>query len=199
MQRPFEYTTQNTVCPNEEKLESPWTATGEAKDQSPENLSAQTRYMQWYIGIFAHPIFLGDFPKVIKDMVEKKSKEQKYRKSRLPRLSSEDVALIKGTADFLGLNHYTTRMVEAASQHMGNMVEEIEHEYTGNYHDDSDVHAYKKLKNMETRGFYSFRFETLLTFFTPTHPGQKPALLGCKLSLGVSKNYWFGSTTNTPK
>ena len=57
---------------------------GEAKDNSPENLSAQTRYMQWYIGIFAHPIFIGDFPKVMIDMVEKKSEKQGYRNSRLP-------------------------------------------------------------------------------------------------------------------
>lgn len=69
---------------------------------------AQNRYLQWYIGLFAHPIFLGDFPMVMKEGVRRKSVQQGLSESRLPTLSAEQIVLIKGTADFLGLNHYTT-------------------------------------------------------------------------------------------
>jgi lactase-phlorizin hydrolase len=50
------------------------------------------------LGLFAHPIFSheGDYPDVVKARVEQKSKEQGFRKSRLPLLSLEEVEYIKG-------------------------------------------------------------------------------------------------------
>ena len=41
-----------------------------------------------------------------------KTRETGFRKSRLPTLTAEEINYIRGTFDFLGLNSYTTRMVE---------------------------------------------------------------------------------------
>lgn len=41
-----------------------------------------------------------------------KSKIQGFSVSRLPELTKEEKALIHGSADFMGLNHYTTYLVE---------------------------------------------------------------------------------------
>ncbi|CAB3222974.1 unnamed protein product [Arctia plantaginis] len=61
---------------------------------------------------FAHPIFssAGDYPEEVKNNVAVKSAEQGFPKSRLPELSAAEVSLIKGSADFLGVNSYTTRL-----------------------------------------------------------------------------------------
>lgn len=65
---------------------------------------------QW--GQFAHPIFsmAGDFPNELKQNIAIKSAEQGYPRSRLPELSALEVAVIRGSADFLGFNSYTTKL-----------------------------------------------------------------------------------------
>jgi len=107
----------------------------EVKDPTAENIDAQNRFLQWYIGIFAHPIFKGDFPQVMKSRIADKSSRQGYRKSRLPKLDTETVNMIKGTADFLGLNHYTTRYVE-------NHEFPASEDQQASYQNDADVHAW---------------------------------------------------------
>lgn len=81
-------------------------------DNSPLNRDAANRFLQWYIGIWAHPILQGDYPEIIKERVKAKSQEAGFRKSRLPEFSKEEIEYIRGTFDFIGLNSYTTRMVE---------------------------------------------------------------------------------------
>ncbi|XP_030033142.2 myrosinase 1 [Manduca sexta] len=63
-------------------------------------------------GQYMHPIFskLGDFPKEVKRNVALKSAEQGYPRSRLPELSDDEVTHIQGSADFLGINTYTSRL-----------------------------------------------------------------------------------------
>lgn len=39
------------------------------------------------------------------------SRKQHFTRSRLPTFSSEEIEIIKGSADFLGLNHYTTYLI----------------------------------------------------------------------------------------
>ena len=41
-----------------------------------------------------------------------KTHDTGFRKSRLPTLTAEEINYIRGTFDFLGLNSYTTRIVE---------------------------------------------------------------------------------------
>ncbi|XP_017782710.1 PREDICTED: myrosinase 1-like [Nicrophorus vespilloides] len=87
----------------------------EADSDTKEDHEAANRMIQMYFGWFLHPIIKGDYPPVMRTQVDKKSKEQNFPRSRLPRFSAEEISQIKGTIDFLGLNHYTTFMVKNGS------------------------------------------------------------------------------------
>eukprot|EP00058_Branchiostoma_floridae_P012220 XP_002597708.1 hypothetical protein BRAFLDRAFT_77388 [Branchiostoma floridae] len=83
---------------------------------SEEDAAAVERFLQFHMGWFAHPIFLnGDYPDVMKEYVAKRSAEEGLAKSRLPEFTAEEKAMLKGTADFLGLNYYTARLTSALS------------------------------------------------------------------------------------
>ncbi|XP_069010889.1 lactase/phlorizin hydrolase [Embiotoca jacksoni] len=92
-------------------LNSDWV---EPMDPSrPEHIAAADRYMQFMLGWFAHPIFVdGDYPATLKTQIEKKSKEcPDSEPAILPVFTPKEHQRIHGTADFLGLNHYTSRLV----------------------------------------------------------------------------------------
>ncbi|GBP16880.1 Myrosinase 1 [Eumeta japonica] len=88
------------------------------KNNDTEHAEVAERYRQFTFGLYTNPIFSkeGDFPAVVKSIVAKKSKEQGYTKSRLPSLTSEEIKYLRGSADFLGINHYTTVLVKDAKQ-----------------------------------------------------------------------------------
>lgn len=73
-----------------------------------DDLLAAERSIQWEIGLNAHPLFIGDYPKVIVDRVARLSAEEGFTRSRLPKFSNEELDFVKGTADFFGLNYYTS-------------------------------------------------------------------------------------------
>ncbi|XP_045536187.1 lactase-phlorizin hydrolase [Papilio machaon] len=64
-------------------------------------------------GIYANPIFsdTGDFPEVMKKRVAAKSIEQGLYRSRLPEFTAEEIDYIRGSSDYFGLNHYSTKYV----------------------------------------------------------------------------------------
>ena len=51
------------------------------------------------------PIFQGDYPAVMRERAG----------DRLPRFSEEERDMLRGSVDFVGLNHYTTKYVAQAS------------------------------------------------------------------------------------
>jgi beta-galactosidase len=59
---------------------------------------AAERAMEFFIAWFADPIYKGDYPESMKERLG----------DRLPSFTEEDMALIKDSSDFFGLNHYTT-------------------------------------------------------------------------------------------
>ncbi|KAK3598305.1 hypothetical protein CHS0354_029215 [Potamilus streckersoni] len=85
--------------------------------KQPKTSSALDRYaaeraLQFKLGWFANPIFgNGDYPSVMKQFVARKSREQSLAKSRLPEFTAEEKLMNRGSADFLGLNHYTTNYI----------------------------------------------------------------------------------------
>uniref|UniRef100_H2SKB4 Lactase n=1 Tax=Takifugu rubripes TaxID=31033 RepID=H2SKB4_TAKRU len=92
-------------------LNSDW---AEPKDQTrPEDKAAADRYLQSMLGWFAHPVFVdGDYPAALKTQVEKKRNECPHSEpARLPVFTPEESQRIRGTADFFGLTHYTSRLV----------------------------------------------------------------------------------------
>jgi beta-glucosidase len=60
--------------------------------------AAAQRALLFFVGWFADPIYLGDYPQVMKDRLG----------PRLPEFTATEKELIKGSSDFFGLNHYTT-------------------------------------------------------------------------------------------
>ncbi|XP_045780643.1 myrosinase 1-like isoform X1 [Maniola jurtina] len=85
---------------------------------STENVQAADLYRDFTIGLYMNPIWSkdGDFPRTVKDLILERSKAQGYRHSRLPVLNPDEITLLKGSADFLGVNHYTTFLVKATDQ-----------------------------------------------------------------------------------
>lgn len=54
---------------------------------------------------FIHPIVYGEYPKTMQDIV----------KERLPEFTEEEVKMVKGSIDFVGINQYTTYYMSAPS------------------------------------------------------------------------------------
>lgn len=75
-------------------------------DSDDDRQAAQTA-LEFFLGWFADPIYLGDYPECMRQNVGK----------RLPVFTAEEKALLLGSSDFFGLNHYTT--MYAAKQQGG--------------------------------------------------------------------------------
>ncbi|XP_068626681.1 myrosinase 1-like isoform X1 [Battus philenor] len=68
---------------------------------------------QFKFGWFAHPIFTeeGGYPAVMVENVAQQSAAEGIPKPRLEQFDDYWIQRIKGTSDFLGINHYTTYLV----------------------------------------------------------------------------------------
>ncbi|XP_047096588.1 myrosinase 1-like [Schistocerca piceifrons] len=80
----------------------------EPLSDSEEDQAASERMLQFQLGLFAHPIFSssGDYPAVVRERVDANSIAEGRPRSRLPSFTPEEVESIRGSADFLGINHY---------------------------------------------------------------------------------------------
>ncbi|PSN36756.1 hypothetical protein C0J52_19375 [Blattella germanica] len=80
---------------------------------SPEDVQAAKRNLQFTMGWWAHPIYSeeGDYPQVMKDIIENLSIQQGFTRSRLRTFTPEEVQYIKGTSDYFSINEYTAFIV----------------------------------------------------------------------------------------
>lgn len=65
----------------------------------------------------AHPIFSidGGYPPIMVDIINANSANENRKKSRLPVFTEEDIRFVRGTADFFGLNYFTSNIAETSS------------------------------------------------------------------------------------
>ncbi len=61
---------------------------------------AAQRNLDFILGIYADPIFLGDYPASVRSRI-----------TDLPEFTPEQRASLKGSADYFALNHYTSRYI----------------------------------------------------------------------------------------
>lgn len=66
-------------------------------DSDADRQAAQ-RALEFYLGWFADPVYMGDYPAVMRERLG----------DRLPHFTEEEQERLKGSCDFFGLNHYTT-------------------------------------------------------------------------------------------
>ncbi|ORY78256.1 putative beta-glucosidase [Protomyces lactucae-debilis] len=66
-----------------------------------EHVAAAQRHLEFWIGWFADPIYLGDYPASMRAKLG----------DRLPCFTDEEKDLVKGSSDFYGMNHYTSNYI----------------------------------------------------------------------------------------
>ncbi|RMZ87165.1 hypothetical protein DV736_g5612, partial [Chaetothyriales sp. CBS 134916] len=95
----------------------------------PEDVKACNRRLEFAICWFADPIYFGHYPQSMTDQLG----------DRLPTFTPEESALVKGSNDFYGMNHYTanyikhkpiTTIAPALNDYSGNL-EILQHDKTG--------------------------------------------------------------------
>ncbi|VEN50233.1 unnamed protein product [Callosobruchus maculatus] len=69
------------------------------------------RHFVW--GTYINPLINGDHSSIVKEKIAKRSKQQGFKRSRLPEFTEEEQKYLKGTLDIIGLNHYSTYLISA--------------------------------------------------------------------------------------
>ncbi|CAB3241222.1 unnamed protein product [Arctia plantaginis] len=92
-------------------LNIPWMEA--ASTSTGDQIAAETA-RQFNFGWFANPIFStsGDYPAVMRNKIDVNSARQGFSRSRLPNFTSQEVKMIQGSYDFMGVNHYTTYLAQ---------------------------------------------------------------------------------------
>ncbi|KAL4193724.1 hypothetical protein AMTRI_Chr06g178230 [Amborella trichopoda] len=71
-----------------------------------EDKEAAQRRVEFQLGWFLDPIYFGDYPAIMREKLG----------DRLPKFTNDEVALLQGSVDFVGLNHYTSRFIKPCSR-----------------------------------------------------------------------------------
>ncbi|XP_062105138.1 beta-glucosidase 42 [Humulus lupulus] len=69
-----------------------------------EDQTAAARRLDFQIGWYLHPIFYGDYPESMREKIGE----------QLPKFTEEEKNLLRNSVDYIGLNHYTTRLISHA-------------------------------------------------------------------------------------
>jgi beta-galactosidase len=76
----------------------------EPASDRPEDMAAAQRALECFFGWFTDPLVCGDYPECMRSQLG----------ARLPTFTAEQREMLQGSSDFLGLNHYSTRLVSDA-------------------------------------------------------------------------------------
>jgi len=85
--------------------------------ENPEHKKASDRFMRFNYGWFGNAILKnGKYPDEMRKNIDENSKKQGLKESRLPEFTPEETEMLTGSADFIGLNFYTSQMVFPAEE-----------------------------------------------------------------------------------
>ena len=73
---------------------------------SAEDHAAAQESLEFFYGWLTDPVVFGEYPAIMRERLG----------NRLPSFTAEENALLKGSVDFLGLNHYTTHYASRSNQ-----------------------------------------------------------------------------------
>jgi len=76
-----------------------WTEPRSHEEGLRQDIAASQRRQEFQIGWFLDPVFAGDYPESMRKAVG----------SRLPEFTTEEKAYLKGSVDYIAINHYTSR------------------------------------------------------------------------------------------
>ncbi|XP_056638437.1 lactase/phlorizin hydrolase-like [Diorhabda sublineata] len=77
----------------------------------PADIAAAYRQLEFWCGLYYQPIFSGDWPYEVKTRIALRSIMEHYNQSRLPQFDQQEIEYIRGTSDFIAVNHYVTLLV----------------------------------------------------------------------------------------
>ncbi|XP_047121757.1 myrosinase 1-like [Schistocerca piceifrons] len=79
---------------------------------APEDVAAARRLFQFQVGWFAQPVYSaeGDYPPVMRERIDCRSRMEGRWRSRLPSFSEHERRMLTGSADFIGVNEYTSSL-----------------------------------------------------------------------------------------
>ncbi|CAO2198347.1 unnamed protein product [Urochloa humidicola] len=75
----------------------------EALTNSTADQAAAQRSRDFHVGWFLHPIIYGEYPKSVQEIV----------KERLPKFTADEIKMVKGSIDYVGVNQYTAYYMNA--------------------------------------------------------------------------------------
>ena len=93
---------------------------------SEEDRAAAQESLEFFYGWLTDPVVFGEYPAIMRERLG----------DRLPEFTAEQKELLKGSADFLGLNHYTTHFASRSDQ-VANAVASVDG--NGGMSDDQNV------------------------------------------------------------
>ncbi|VEN50230.1 unnamed protein product [Callosobruchus maculatus] len=85
----------------------------EPSSNKTEDVHAAEMKRQFVWGLYINPLINGDHSTMVKEQIARRSKQQGFKRSRLPEFTEKEQKYLKGTLDVIGLNHYSTVLVSA--------------------------------------------------------------------------------------
>ncbi|KAJ3666407.1 hypothetical protein Zmor_001849 [Zophobas morio] len=88
----------------------------EPASDSPADQEAAERALQFNYGWYFNAVANGNYPSVMIERIDERSKQQGFETSRLPKFTEEEIEYIKGTYDYVAINAYTTAYAQAKEE-----------------------------------------------------------------------------------